>query len=84
MEWNGSSLGNINRPQSGMSWSVAAEGRVVIQWPAKASPVFELIKLKGQYQVVFSEFVDFVFLPQKFRKKIKVQVDPVNRHWMQL
>jgi len=89
-EWQGSSLGRINRPPPNQEWRVPAKGRQVIRWADDISLVSALRDLKGQYQGIFTDFVDFIFhcsiagKNEIFRKRIKVQMDAVNRRLTQV
>lgn len=89
-EWNGSSLGRIHRPPSDQKWIVAAKGQLVIRWADDIHLVSIFCDLKSQYQGSFTDFVDFIFHcsvageNKIFRKKIKVQVDAVNRRMTQV
>ena len=89
-EWNASSLGRIHRPPPNQKWVVATKDRLVIRWADDIHLVSTLRDLKGQYQGSFTDFVDFIFHcsvageNKVFRKKIKVQVDAVNRRMTQV
>ncbi len=90
VEWNGTALGKIHCPLTGTVWRAPAKQRFEIQWPGDAGIVGQFVKLKGQYRGWFQEFIDFIFQctvrgkPLVFRKRVKVQANPVNRHLTQL
>jgi diguanylate cyclase (GGDEF)-like protein len=85
VEYEGTTLGTINRPEVGTAWAVEAKGRTVISWQPSTSVVNDLVKMKGKYRQQYSALIDFVFQCEvggqstQFRKRILVQVDPVNR-----
>jgi predicted nucleotide-binding protein len=84
-ECNNSPLGKINRPPAGETWVVPTKGRVSIRWANDIHPVRALLDVKGIYQGSFPEFIDFTFQcivegeHKSFRKRMKVQVDALNR-----
>jgi diguanylate cyclase (GGDEF)-like protein len=81
---DGSALGKINRPEKG--WVVPARGCLVVSWPPNNNVSGELVRLVGQYKQQYSADIDFVFhcrvasVYKEFRKRIRVQVDPINKH----
>lgn len=89
VECNGSQLGRINRPPPSQTWLLTPQAKLTIRWADDIHPVRALLDVKGQYQKPFAEFVEFIFHctvdgeHKVFRKKIKVQVDAVNRSMTQ-
>jgi hypothetical protein len=89
VEYEGTTLGTINRPQKDTAWAVAAKGRTVISWPPNTNVVNDLIKTKREHRQQYSARVDFIFQCEvdrqstQFRKRILVQVDPMNRYVLQ-
>jgi diguanylate cyclase (GGDEF)-like protein len=81
---DGSALGRINSTEKG--WVVPSRGCVVISWPPTVNVSGELVRLVGQYKQQYSAYIDFVFhcrvagLHKEFRKRIRVQVDPINKY----
>jgi hypothetical protein len=73
-----------------MAWAVEARGRIVISWQSNTNLVNDLIKIKGEYRQQYSVRVDLVFQCEvdrqstQFRKRVLVQVDPMNRYLLQI
>ena len=87
--FNETPLGTINRPTDGKMWMAEPHGRIRIPWPQQANITTELVTLRGQWEGSFIAFVDFVFQcvvnrqAKEFKKRIRVQVDAVNRSAVQ-
>ncbi len=83
-EHEGSALGKINRAAKG--WLVPARGRVVISWLPDINVSGELVRLVGEYKQQYAASIDFVFhcrvagSQKQFRKRVRVQVDPMNKY----
>jgi hypothetical protein len=90
IECDGATLGRINRPEQAPAWPVEANGRAVISWQPNTNVVNDLIKIKGEFRQQYSVVVDFVFQCEvgrrstQFRKRVLVQVDPLNRYILQI
>jgi hypothetical protein len=88
-QFNGFQLGRINIPVAGETWDIPPKGRLQIRWANDIYPVRALLDAKGQYQGSFSAFIDFIFQcnvegeHKTFHKRIKVQVDAMNRSLVQ-
>jgi pyrimidine deaminase RibD-like protein len=89
VQWNGSDLGNMNRPAAGEKWAVSPDRGCVIRWSNDIRPVQVLLDLTKVYRGHTDEFIEFVFQcsvagkHETLRKKIKVTVDALNRRMTQ-
>jgi pyrimidine deaminase RibD-like protein len=89
VHWNGSELGDMNRPVAGERWVVTPERGCVIRWSNNIRPVQALLDLTKVYRGHTDEFIEFVFQcsvaakHKTLRKKIKVTVDALNRRMTQ-
>ena len=86
-EFNGASVGKICRPAAGNRWIVAPRGNVTITWPRQQNLGADLVRVVGQYEHQFSDFLDFVLSclvddePRELRKRLRVRVDP-RSYWV--
>lgn len=89
VQWNGTALGDMNRPTSGERWVVTPERGCLIRWPNDSRLVQALLDLKRVYRGQIEEMIEFVFQCsvaggyKTFRKKINVLVDAPNRRMTQ-
>ena len=84
--WEGSSLSTIARPLPGSRWTAGPRGQsALVRWPDQSLVMENLVSMNGLYDQEYVVPIDFTFdcvlddERREIKKRIRVQVDPVNR-----
>ena len=91
VESDGVGLGNVARPQPGITWSVPSGQRIDLDWPDPCYVMMDLVRKRGRFDPSqYLEDIDIILEcafddeQKRLKKRIKVQVDPVNYTAIQL
>jgi hypothetical protein len=91
VELDGAGLGNVTRPQRGVTWTVLPGKGIDVRWPDPCHAMFDLVRKRGkfeafQYTVAIDIILECVFDDEQrqLKKRVLIQVDPVNKSATQL